>query len=85
MTLNEFFIRHGSSGFEKLAEKAGTKVSYLQQLNYLPEKKRPSMAMAQKLVDASVELNRDDPAMSVLTFDGLANPKKVLVREARAA
>lgn len=73
MTLNDYFITHGTKGLRDLALKAGTKLSYLLQLNYTPTK-RPSMEMASRLVDASG---------GVLTLEGLANPKKILVREAR--
>lgn len=75
MTLNEYFIKHGTQGLRDLAEKAGTKLSYLLQLNYSTGK-RPSIPMALKLVEAS------DGA---LTLDGLANPQKNLVRVARRA
>ena len=73
MTLNDYFIKHGTKGLRELAEKAGTKLSYLLQLNYSTGK-RPSIQMAQRLVDASG---------GALTLEGLANPKKSLVREAR--
>lgn len=73
MTLNEYFIQHGTKGLRELASKAGTKLSYLLQLNYTPTK-RPSIPMALKLVDASD---------GVLTLEGLANPQKTLVRDAR--
>ncbi len=73
MTLNDYFMRHGTKGLRDLAEKAGTKLSYLLQLNYSTDK-RPSIQMASRLVEAS---------NGALTLEGLANPKKVLVREGR--
>lgn len=73
MTLNDYFIKHGTKGLRELAEKAGTKLSYLLQLNYSTGK-RPSIQMAQRLVEASG---------GALTLEGLANPQKNLVREAR--
>lgn len=81
MTLNDYFILHGTKGLRALADAADTKLSYLLQLNHNPEK-RPSMEMAQRLVDASMRLHGPDGA---LTYDGLAKPKKVLVRDARKA
>lgn len=69
-TLNDYFRNHGTEGLRALAERAGTKVSYLLQLNYMPTK-RPSVKMCERLVKAS---------NGALTFEGLANPKKVLVR-----
>lgn len=72
-TINEYFIKHGTAGLRALAEKAGTKPSYLLQLNYMPSK-RPSIDLAQRLVEASD---------GELTFEGLANPQKRLAREAR--
>lgn len=75
MTLNDYFIQYGTSGLRELADKAGTKLSYLLQLNYTPAK-RPSIQMASRLVEASG---------GKLTLEGLANPKKVLVRDAKLA
>lgn len=73
MSLNDYFIKHGTEGLRELAEKAGTKLSYLLRLNYSTGK-RPSIQMAQRLVEAS------DGAF---TSGGVANPTKNLVREAR--
>lgn len=75
MTINDYFVRYGTKGLQGLADRAGTKLSYLLQLNYSPSK-RPSITMASRLVEASG---------GELTLEGLANPKKVLVREARKA
>jgi len=72
-TINDFFIKHGTEGFRRLAERAGTKVSYLLQLNYMPSKV-PSVRMAQRLIAASD---------GELTLEGLANPQKRLAREVR--
>lgn len=74
-TINAYFLAHGTEGLRTLAQKAGTKLSYLLQLNYMPTK-RPSVAMAQRLIEASD---------GELTLEGLANPQKRLVREVRAA
>jgi hypothetical protein len=70
-TINDYLLKYGQAGFARLAKRAGTKVSYLNQLNY-DTNKRPSMEMAQRLVKASG---------GEITLDGLANPKKRLVRE----
>lgn len=70
-TINDYFLKYGTEGFRKLAAKAGTSVGYLQQLNY-STKKRPSISMAEKLIEAS---------NGELTFEGLANPRKILVSE----
>lgn len=64
-TLNEYFRRHRTKGFEELARKSGTKLSYLLQLNYNPDRKRPSIDLATKLIEAS---------NGELTYEGLANP-----------
>lgn len=71
MTLNEYYLKHGTSGLSALAEKCNTKLSYLQRLIYTPEK-RTSMDMTAALIAAS----NDE-----LTFAGLANPVKVLRRD----
>lgn len=71
-TLNDYFLRHGTEGLRGLADRAGTKLSYLLQLNYSTEK-RPSMLMAQRIAAAS---------NGEITLDGLANPKKELVKRA---
>lgn len=73
MTLNDYFIKYGIKGLRELAEKAGTKLSYLLRLNHSTGK-RPSIQMAQRLVAAS------DGAF---TLEGLANPTKNLVHEVR--
>lgn len=75
MTLNDYFIKYGTAGLRALAKEAGTTVGYLLQLNYRPEK-LPSIQMASRLVAAS---------NGQLTLEGLANPQKVLAREARKA
>lgn len=71
MNINDYYIKHGTSGIERLAQQAKTKLSYLKQLIYSPEK-RPSISMAQRLVKASG---------GELTFDDLANPVKRLPRD----
>lgn len=73
MTLNEYFHEYGRPGLVSLAQKTGTKLSYLLQLNYVTEK-RPSLDLAQRLIDASG---------GKLTLEGLSNPKKVLIRATR--
>lgn len=70
MNLQEYTIKHGTAKLHVLAELVGCKPTYLNNLLYAvnnnPEKpKRPSMALAQKLVDASG---------GQLTLNGLANP-----------
>ena len=69
-TLNAYYRRHRKAGFKALAEKAGTTMGYLYQLNYVPTKK-PSLAMAKRLVEAS---------NGEITYEGLDNPRKVLLR-----
>jgi len=64
MTLNEYYMTYGLDGLRELAKRAGTKVSYLLQLNY-DSSKRPSLQMAQRIVEASG---------GVITLDDLANP-----------
>lgn len=73
MTLNAYFLRHGRAGLRALALATGARFGYLQQLNYVTRKK-PSMALALKLVAASG---------GEITLDGLANPVKVLKRPRR--
>lgn len=77
MTLNEYYLKHGTDGLNGLVErcKVPTKLSYIQQLIYSP-KKRPSTQMAAALIEAS---NNE------LTLTGLANPVKVLQRDLKAA
>jgi hypothetical protein len=72
-TLNDYFQKHRTEGLRILADKAGTKLSYLQQLNYDP-RKRPSMERAKAIVAAS---------NGEITLDGLANPEKRLVPKQR--
>ena len=75
MTLNQYYLKYGTKGLELLAERSVTKLSYLKQLNYVV-KKMPSLELAKRLVAQSD---------GELTLDGLANPVKVLVRDAKAA
>jgi hypothetical protein len=75
MNINDYYIEHGMSGLEKLAQASNTKLSYLKQLIYT-EGKLPSINMAQRLVDASE---------GKLTFVGLANPVKRLPRDLKIA
>lgn len=64
MTLYEYYLAHGTAGLAELAEKAGTKLSYIRQLIYEP-RKRPSVEMAEKIIRASAEK---------VTLHGLCNP-----------
>ena len=75
MTINEYFIRHRTDGLRRLADRAQTKLSYLLQLNYTPTK-LPSIKMAKRLIDASD---------GELSFDGLLNPTKTLIRDSKKA
>lgn len=75
MNINDYYIKHGMPGLEKLALGANTKLSYLKQLVYTEGKKLPSIDMAQRLVDASG---------GELTFIGLANPVKRLPRDLKS-
>lgn len=73
MNLNDYYIKHGTAGLERLAQESDTKLSYLKQLVYTTNK-RPSIEMARRLVAASG---------GELTFDGLANPVKRLPKDLR--
>lgn len=73
MNINDYYIKYGMAGLEKLAEKAGTKLSYLKQLVYTTNK-RPSIEMAERLVKASG---------GKLTYRDLANPVKRLPRDVK--
>jgi hypothetical protein len=64
MTLYEYYLAHGTDGLAALAQKAGTKLSYIRQLIYEPQK-RPSADMALAIIEAS---NGD------VTLRGLCNP-----------
>jgi hypothetical protein len=64
MTLYEYSLAHGTEGLRELAEKAGTKLSYIRQLMYEPNK-RPSADMALKIIKASGD---------TITLHGLCNP-----------
>jgi hypothetical protein len=64
MTLYEYYLAHGTDGLTALAEKAGTKLSYIRQLIY-ETRKRPSVEMAAKIIEASG---------SKVTLHGLCNP-----------
>lgn len=67
MNLQDYFLKHGMAGVARLAERSGLQKSYLLQLVYVPTR-RPSLASAQKLVEAS---------NGRLTLNGLANPYKI--------
>lgn len=71
MTLSEYFSIHRMQGLRRLADETGCKLGYLQQLLYVPTKK-PSMTVATRLIKAS---------NGELTYEGLANPIKKLVRQ----
>lgn len=64
MTLYEYYLAHGTAGLAELAQKAGTKLSYIRQLIYEP-RKRPSVDMAEKIIVASE---------NKITLHGLCNP-----------
>lgn len=65
MTIADFYEKHGLDGLRRLADGAGTDLSYIRALLYSPAK-NPSLKMAIALVDASG---------GELTFDGLAYPQ----------
>ena len=71
MNINDYYIKHGTSGIATLATEAGTKTSYIKQLIYTAGK-RPSISMAERLVKASG---------GELTYADLANPVKRLPRD----
>lgn len=73
-TINRYYLKYGTEGLNDLAVRANTKLSYLQQLNYVLTKE-PSLKLAKRLVEHSA---------GELTLEGLANPEKLLIREARA-
>ena len=52
MTLAEYYDRHGTQALADLANRSGTRLSYLRQLIYAPEK-CPSLKMAVAIVRAS--------------------------------
>lgn len=63
MTIADFYDKHGLEGLRRLAEGAGTDLSYIRALLYSPSK-NPSLKMAIALVRASG---------NELTFEGLAH------------
>lgn len=73
MTLNDYYLKFGTAGLQRLADKAGTKLSYMKQLIYDPDK-QPSMNMAKKLIEASG---------NELTYSELANPVKKLPKDVK--
>lgn len=64
-SIAEFYDHSGLEGLRRLAEGAGTDLSYIRALLYSPTK-NPSLKMAIALVEASG---------GELTFEGLAYPK----------
>jgi hypothetical protein len=70
MNLATLYARQGQEGLEKLAKAAGLKVSYLQRLLYVLDR-RPSLQRAQLLIDQSKRLFGPKQA---LTVDGLSAP-----------
>lgn len=74
MGLADYLEKYGHKGLEELAEKAGTSKGYLTRLAYQPWA-RPSLNLAARLVKASG---------GVLTFEGLANPRKYQGRRERS-
>ncbi len=64
MTIAEFYDREGLAGLRRLADQAGTDLSYIRALLY-SKGKNPSLKMAIDLVEASGGL---------LTYVGLAYP-----------
>ena len=66
MTIADFYDKHGLDGLRRLADGAGTDLSYIRALLYSPTK-NPSLKMAIALVRASG---------NELTFEGLAFPRR---------
>lgn len=71
MTLYEYYVVHKTEGLRELAERAGTKLSYIRQLIY-ETRKRPSVDMAAKIIEASG---------GQVTLDGLCNPSPLTTAE----
>lgn len=70
-TITHFYRTHGQKGLRELANSVGTTEGYLVQLSYNP-KKRPSVGLAKKLIDASG---------GEITLDGICNPIKTLKQD----
>ena len=64
-TVKAFYDKHGQKGFDRIAERAETRTSYLRQLMYANGGKTPSLKMALAIVRAS------DGEISI---EGLAEP-----------
>ena len=72
MDASAFLRKHGVEVCKQVSKKAGTSYEYFSQLAY--GHRRPSSAMAQKLVEASEELIKKPSER--LDFVSLLQPKK---------